>query len=191
MSYLPGCIDPKKWCLLARTPSAVVVHYVRCQQRAYDLELAWFRSQQSLYRLVSKAALARSRGKRLDHQRRVHRYAIAQSFRLLRSNLASIQACSTFSQLHALLIHLLHAVDGIGPVYLYDTALRIGMGFRPALLPTEVYLHAGSLEGARRVLRLRRLRGGILPMSKFAPIFGTSLQAHEIENLLCLYRECL
>lgn len=49
--------------------------------------------------------------------------------------------------LHALVARQLREVAGIGELYVYDTAFRIGAYLR--LPPTRVYLHAGTRDGAR------------------------------------------
>jgi hypothetical protein len=67
---------------------------------------------------------------------------------------------------------------------IYDTAHRIGSKLR--LSPECVYLHAGTAEGARFL--------GIDTKEEFIPkvslpIELQKLEPHEIEDLLCIYKE--
>src|SRR5258705_237880 len=66
---------------------------------------------------------------------------------LLADHLADIQDARNFAALHALLKKLLASRAGLGELYLYDTALRIGA--KLGVLPQAIYLHAGTRAGAK------------------------------------------
>jgi hypothetical protein len=58
-----------------------------------------------------------------------------------------LRACRDFESLYSLIHHTVGHLRRIGPLVVYDTANRIGgkLGLEPSL----VYLHAGTLHGAR------------------------------------------
>jgi hypothetical protein len=80
----------------------------------------------------------------------------------------------------------LDSVRGIGELYEYDTALRIGSYLRK--LPKRVYLHAGTRVGAKALgfdPKLRSLNPRALPL----PL--RELKPHELEDVLCIYKDWL
>jgi hypothetical protein len=192
----------KIWCASKQTYAAIVGHYstsgpgFTCSLRDYALELKWFTGQSSLRKAVARASIARSmRGQRLSHQRCVSRQALFLAHNALTRNLAQIRNCVSFVDIHTLVDSLTRPIKGIGSVYIYDTALRIAHHhtFTQAHLPVCVYLHSGSLEGARNIQILKHLHPrrptAQLPTSFPHPI--STLAAFEIENLLYVYRDCL
>jgi hypothetical protein len=71
-----------------------------------------------------------------------------------------------------------------GSLTVYDTTLRIGA--RLALEPSKVYLHAGTLAGAK-ALGLD-WRGGTIEMSQL-PAELRTLAPREAEDVLCIYKD--
>lgn len=77
-------------------------------------------------------------------------------------------------------------VNGIGGLYCYDIALRIGPYIR--IYPEGVYLHRGARDGAkalgyhtdRNVLQMAELSDSV-----------QALEPYEIEDLLCIYKNQL
>jgi hypothetical protein len=188
--------NPKAWSRASRDYEAVCQHYRFHCKDDYVRQLRWFAEQRSLRMAVARAAVARGPlGARLPHQWRAPRASLVQAHSILTANLASIKACRSFGALLGSLRALLHGVPRLQEVYMYDAALRIGafMSKANSHLPTTVYLHAGSLLGAKKITSIR---GNIPthnptiaaaafphPISTFPP--------HEIENILCIYRRCL
>jgi hypothetical protein len=60
---------------------------------------------------------------------------------------ADLQRCRDFDDLLILLEETVGEISDIGPLYEYDTALRIGSFLDRQ--PERVYLHAGTREGAK------------------------------------------
>jgi hypothetical protein len=188
--------NPKKWGRLPRSYAAIQQHYrFHCMDR-YARELRWFAEQPSLRLAVARAAVARGpHGRRLPHQWRLLRQSLAQAHRRLVCSLPVISACTTFLELHDELQRLLAGIPRLADVYFYDTALRIGahLSVNGSHLPVEVFLHQGSLEGAKKISavsgliprRSPRLNPAIFP----TPLCG--MQSYELENLLCIYKSCL
>lgn len=74
-----------------------------------------------------------------------------------------------------------------GLLAVYDFASRYG--FNRGLIPEDVYLHAGTLDGAKAVLPERNLHpGDILPAQTF-PQPLRNLNGLHLENLLCIYKK--
>jgi len=88
--------------------------------------------------------------------------------------------CEPFDCLHDYLWARYGSVDGIGPLYIYDLALRLGasLGFKP----TKVYLHAGTARGAKAF----GIKGATASPTQF-PEALDELEPYEIENFLCIY----
>lgn len=188
--------DPKMWSRLLRSYAATYQHYRFHCKDEYRRELRWFAEQPSLRMAVARAAVARGGcGQRLSHQRRPPRMSLARAHRALLVNLSAIRACTDFLDLHNTIERLLVGIPGLRDVYYYDTALRIGanLSCKGSHYPMEVFLHRGSLEGAKRIISVAPL----IPRKKprlAASVFPTPLskmKPHELENLLCLYRSCL
>ena len=78
------------------------------------------------------------------------------------------------------------SVRGIGELYVYDTALRIGAHLR--LLPRQVYLHTGTRVGARALGLDDRTTSVSL---SHLPVGLRPLQPHEVEDVLCIYNDWL
>jgi hypothetical protein len=164
---------------------AIVRTYIRKIRPKAQAELDWFRGQPSLHAAVEKAALAiNSKGKRYTHQRRLQKVSLQHAYRVLEANLRPIARAADFDDLHGLINRILEPVPGIGELYVYDTSLRIGAQLN--LLPTQVYLHAGTRAGAR-TLGLDTSGPTIKPSS--LPRELRTLPPHEIEDILCIFKD--
>ena len=78
---------------------------------------------------------------------------------------------------------MLEPISGAGELYVYDTSLRIGA--KSNLLPTKVYLHAGTRVGARALGLDGQAK--TLEVSMLPPEFR-QLEPHEIEDVLCIFK---
>jgi len=78
---------------------------------------------------------------------------------------------------------MLSSVRGLGDLYIYDTALRLGSFLK--LSPKHVYLHAGTRAGARALgLKLSEDFLRVTALPKTIQV----LEPHEIEDFLCIYK---
>lgn len=166
---------------------AAVRHYIlRYRDRAIQ-DLQYHRSLDSLDDAISNAALAvNSKGKRYSHQRRLKQTHLLRARYILLGSKEAIAGCKTFRELLALIERDAGSVHGLGELYCYDTALRIGAFL--GLMPERVHLHAGTRDGAvalgfdpdRKSIGLREL-----------PEAFWDLEPYEAEDLLCIYKELL
>ena len=77
-------------------------------------------------------------------------------------------------------------IRGIGELAVYDTALRIGA--KLDLLPTQVYLHRGTRDGAAEIRIDPRCPS--ITVAELASAFAV-LEPHEIEDCLCIFKGLL
>lgn len=150
-------------------------------------ELQGFRDEKSVSGAVERAALAIDvKGRRFSHQFRLKQKDLEAAKNKLLSSAEDLAAQSTFERLRRRVTDLLSPFAGLGELYLYDTALRIGA--RLGKLPQAVYLHAGTRAGAAALgldASARTLMIGELPEELRA------LEPHEIEDVLCIYKDVL
>ena len=148
-----------------------------------DLEA--FRNMPSIGRAVDCAGRAVNEdGKRFDHQRRLRVRTLLGATEALSAILPRLQNCRSFHELHSFVTGACGGIPGIGELYIYDTALRIGafLGRRPEY----VYLHRGTRMGARALgLDVSRPYLHVSDLPK--PI--RALKPYEIEDFLCIYEE--
>jgi len=139
----------------------------------------------SLNEAIRKAAHGLDeKGKRHRHQSRIKREAIRAAHRALAAVETTLASITDFDSLHSVVEARTHSIDGIGELYIYDVALRIGAFLR--IEPTKVYLHAGTRRGALRLgfpPSMKTIRPEELP-SELA-----ELRPFEIEDLLCIYED--
>lgn len=161
---------------------AVVSHYRRHFQSRARAELDSFLDEPTLLSAIRRAALARTReGKRFSHQSRLTPANLAYAAEALVARADDLAAAPNFRELHQLIAAILEARDRLGDLYLYDTALRIGM--KLGLSPGRVYLHTGARDGAKAL----GLTGKVIDVSDLPPAFR-ALAPYELEDVLCIYK---
>jgi hypothetical protein len=161
--------------------AAIIAHYLANYSDNSDRELRFYRRQRTLDDALENASLARlSSGKRAHHQRRLSASTLNAAWIALQQ--CDFDACNDFHELFCLIDETVRPIDGIGELYVYDTALRIGAFLR--LIPDRVYLHAGVRVGARAL----GFTGGDYILCSDLPVEFTALQPHQIEDCLCIYK---
>ena len=169
----------------ANADLAALVRLYRLHNRPNSFEeLKFFREMPSLELAVHYAALAINQDKkRSSHQRRLSLATLSRAKALLSAARFRLKACRSFYELHLRLASILLPVRGLGELYVYDTALRLGSFFK--LSPEHVYLHRGTRSGARALgLNVSK---GFLEVSEL-PKSVQALEPHEIEDFLCIYK---
>ncbi len=123
-------------------------------------------------------------GKRYDHQRRLKASVLEEASRRLHRAKHLLQCAKTFDGLHDVVDEKIGPLRGIGPLMVYDTALRIGtkLGHKPR----QVYLHSGTRQGARMLGLCWRMPS--LPVECFPPELQ-ELEPREIEDCLCIFKD--
>ena len=140
-------------CKLAKSDDvqglAALVRSYRVHNRPNSLDdLEFFRAMPSFEVAIHHAGLAIDRlDKRFNHQCRIPLAVLSRAKSLLAEQAPRLKTCRSFHELHTCLTKALASVCGIGELYIYDTALRLGAFLN--LEPEHVYLHAGTRAGAR------------------------------------------
>jgi len=161
----------------------IVQHYKSEYRSGKAAELEVFRKHLSLQQAISLAGQATDGTHRFSHQFRLTKAALNSATAALLASVPAIQQCGDFEELIALIDDVVGGIPGIGELYVYDTALRVGANVR--IEPRRVYLHRGTRTGAR-ALGLDGTRKSISP-SHLPPALR-ELRPHEIEDLLCIYK---
>lgn len=166
------------------TFSDIIAAYVRDYRAGAHQEQRWFAIQKSLEDAVSLAALAQSpSGKRLSHQRRIPAAVLATARRALLANLRRLKEAKSIEDLHKEVESIVGPIQGIGELYVYDTAVRISA--KLGLRPKYVYVHAGVREGAKNCgFERGRKRIAVDEL----PLPFQTLDPLEIEDILCIYK---
>ncbi|MCA9164078.1 MAG: hypothetical protein KDA62_13910 [Planctomycetales bacterium] len=160
---------------------AIIAPYLANYSDNAERELRFFRRQRTLGDALENAALARlPSGKRAHHQRRLAASTLNAAWIALQR--CDFNACNDFHDLFCLIHETVQPIHGIGELYVYDTALRIGAFLR--LVPDRVYLHAGVRVGAWAL----RFTGGDYILCSDLPLEFTALRPHQIEDCLCIYK---
>ena len=169
------------------TLEGIVADYIECHRKNAEREQRWFAIQPTLEAVISIAALAKSpTGKRLSHQRRIPERVLGESRQRLLSVQSPLGRADSFEALHEIVSSAIKPIHGIGDLTIYDTALRIGA--KLGLEPNVVFLHAGTLKGARS-LRLDISRGCVNLVE--LPRAFHILKPREVEDVLCIYKVAL
>lgn len=155
----------------------------RRQQNKAEME--FYRNQDSFADALRAAALCETKcGTMHDHQRRIGKEQVHESYQVLRRS--KLESCKTFEALEEKIHGAVHDMDRIGDLYTYDVAQRIGAYL--GLKPEHVYLHAGTLRGARNLgLRPRRR---FLHMDELPPSLQ-GIDAALLEDFFCMKKDCL
>ena len=165
--------------------AAIIRDYVRRHRPKTTRELQHFRSLGSLDETITQAGLAlRPDGKRWSHQRRIPKAALERATRQLRRT--RLEGAASFADLMTRVTSAVRSIRGIGELYAYDTAIRIGAHL--GLLPTEVYLHAGTRRGARALGLDHRSESISIDL---LPVALQGLPPYEVEDILCIYKDWL
>lgn len=177
------CGTPADFDTRSRSLDLIVRLYRRDHQPRLAAQLESFASEATLESALVRAALAqRPDGKKYSHQGRIKRSVLAESRRRLLT--LDLSRVSSFAALHLTVGDALGSISGAGDLLVYDTSLRIGA--KLGLYPSEVYMHAGTRDGAKTLgLGWRRTT---LPLEELPAPFH-SLQPHEVEDCLCIFKK--
>src|SRR5436309_3165248 len=105
---------------------AILRHYDHHHRPRVEQERTWFANSASLEEAISRATLATNeRGKRFGHQRRIPKAALQKARTALLNEKDTINKARDFDELFTMIDVALLDIYRIGPLYVYDTALRI------------------------------------------------------------------
>ncbi len=162
----------------------LITRYLSKEKQVLDQELQFYQKLSFDHCLEAAGLATDENGKRQDHQRRIKSEILERVKDTLIQKTEEIKNCKTFGDIYFIVESC--SEKGYAELSTYDTALRIGSNLN--IFPEKVYLHRGTLGGARYLLSK--------PYPRVASplIFPESLQriqAHHIENFLCIYKGAL
>lgn len=163
----------------------IVGDYIREYRDDARAEMDTFRRERSKASAIRRAALCEFP----DGKRHPHQYLIPQSLlelaeERLQAAARRLAGAPDFDALHEIVKCEIGSVHGIGELTVYDIAHRIGAYL--GKVPTLVYLHRGTKEGAA-VLGFR----GVALDPAVLPSAFSRLTPAEIEDCLCIYKDKL
>jgi hypothetical protein len=121
-----------------------------------------------------------------SHQIRIAPADLAKGYRALKARPSSTWRKPTFAELLAETTKIANKTVGLGELWAFDTAFRLGIFFR--CKPDDLHLHAGCRMGAERLLG-RRL-GPTVPLNSFGPL-ADRLGGPHLEGFLCNLKDYL
>lgn len=152
-------------------------------KNAYVEEDKWWSNQSLTWEEALERAW-KSRlwyGKMHDHQRLVAPH-LPEGLEIALKDKKKPEDFQDFHSVYVWVESVTGRVKGLGVLTTYDVARRLGVWLK--LEPTQVYLHAGSAAGARKL----GIRGESVPLSEF-PKEIRELGATHAENFLCIYKD--
>jgi hypothetical protein len=138
---------------------------------------------------IEKAAMARdANGRKNPHQYRVPEDKLELLKQKLLTKKTRIEQARDFDELLQIIVET-GVFKGEAVLTCYDTALRLG--FYTHKLPQKIYLHAGTRTGAEKLLKRKINARFLLKRNLPEPFKSCDLKEHELEDLLCIYKNDL
>jgi hypothetical protein len=167
----------------------VVSEYLRTYSKNAAAEVDVFKRLRSLPEAIRLACLATyyedCKPRRFEHQRRIKRIPLLKAYEVLLAREEEVRACQTFEQRYALIHELLKKQLGAGDLYFNDTSLRIG-AYLASPGPQVVYLHRGTLAGARNLGLSSKNR---VVAFDHLPAERKRLTRAQVEDMLCIFKD--
>jgi hypothetical protein len=164
----------------------VVDDYIRRYRDSAQAERQFFKdcSFQKAIRYAGRCM--RSDGKRHGHHQRRSQQTLIEVESVLQECAEEMRACETFHELYELIHREIYPIDDVGPLLVYDAATSIGAHL--GLDPDRIYLHSGTAQGARAILRISGRKA--IDRSELPTAF-MRLGCCEVEDCLCIYKRDL
>jgi hypothetical protein len=166
--------------------NAIINDYIRTYRQHARADLVEFQRLRTLQEVIRHASLCHRlpTDKRHPHQYRIPAAALLMAERKLQEARRGLARAETFEALHDEIERQIRGIHKIGALAVYDITQRIGafLGLTPAI----VYLHQGTLAGARAL----GFTGKTLDPRSLPSAFSR-LKPYEIEDCLCIYKGAL
>lgn len=165
---------------------AIIDDYIRNYRPHARANLVEFQRLRTLQEVIHHASLCHwlPTNKRHPHQYRIPAAALLTAEGKLQQALRGLARAETFEALYDEIERHIRGVHKIGALAVYDIAQRIGAYL--GLAPNLVYLHQGTLAGARAL----GFTGKTLDPRSLPSAFSR-LKPYEIEDCLCIYKSAL
>lgn len=119
-----------------------------------------------------------------NHQHRIGYIVCEKGARELAQYEIEIRKAQSFEEIFEITEIVKNKVFGLGNLWSYDTALRIG--FAKRVYPKDVYVQSGVTKGVQKVMKGTLPSGRSLSMNYF-PNSLQKLKPYQLENFLCIY----
>jgi hypothetical protein len=160
----------------------LVVRYLVQIRHDEREEIGQFQELSTLREAIVLAASGRDvRGNHFNHQKRILKSVDSAATASLLSIEEGMSQAASFDELLWQVQSVLRDVRGVGELYEYDVAFRIGA--RLGLMPAAVYPHADVREGVKALDFSGRER--LIEMDRFPRPLQT-LSPWELESFLCI-----
>ena len=164
----------------------IINHYIKWKSDNPDTWIEHTCNQGNLASAISVATLSKNHlSKKHDHQRRLKNENLESFKAKLLTRQKEIHNVADFDSLLSIIEYC--KIKGVGEVACYDIANRIGNYLDKQ--PEFVYLHAGTRKGLENLLgskvKCRYIKKSDLP----EPFKSSTLTCHEIEDILCIYKD--
>lgn len=133
----------------------------------------------------SAATAVGKNGRKHDHQRRIRPTDLKEFAKRIDQVAQRFKQAKSFNDIYAIVNAC--KIYKIGPLAIYDTAVRIGRLYN--IEPQEVYLQQGAKWGAQ-ALGITKNRVSMQELIAINKNFS-HLSPHEIESFLCIYHKDL
>jgi hypothetical protein len=164
----------------------VVDDYIHRYRDSAQAERQFFKNC-SFQRAIRYAGLCkRSDGKRHGHHQRRSKMTLIEVESVLQECAEEMRTCETFHDLSELIDGKICSIYDVGPLLVYDAATVIGAHL--GLNPDRIYLHSGTAQGTKAILRVRGRK--TINRSELPSAF-MRLRCCEIEDCLCIYKRDL
>ena len=166
----------------------IINHYKKWKDANPDTWIENTCKQSDLSSAISVATLSVNHlSKKHNHQKRLQKTNLEAFKDKLLTRQKEIHNVADFDSLLSIIEDC--KIKGVGEVACYDIANRIGNYLNNQ--PEFVYLHAGTRKGLENLLRskvkCRYIKKSDLP----EPFKSSTLTCHEIEDILCIYKDRL
>lgn len=166
----------------------IIKAYRKLRGEKPDIWIDFAREQAELRSAIIVSALCiNAEGKRHPHQYRLKKQILEATKDELLLVYKRISKAKTFDALYKIVDSL--DVYGLGKLTRYDIAQRIGAFLE--LTPDRVYLHAGTMIGAKKLLGDIRGKEYLTKDDLPKSFRVKSLKYHEIEDILCIFKDNL
>jgi len=165
---------------------AAIFKYKEYRRKNPDTCILHCKHQGNLSEAIYFACISEdAHGKRHPHQNRLKREDMEIFANQLQSQEQRLRDADNFDTLFKIIHNVGSKINGIGDMLIYDATERIGEYL--GLFPDKVYLHAGTRDGAEKILG--KVGEATIKKEMFPePIRSSNLSCADIESMLCMYK---
>jgi hypothetical protein len=180
---------PMRATIYPETIDLIVAEYQRSAAARARGDAWWRADGKPFATVLDRVGMADLRGKRHPHQCRLKAEALAKGTAALHQISDELLAAPNFLEVWFLVQAAYAPIRGLGELAVYDAAerLRHRLGLESAHV---IFLHAGARVGARRLAGGRLAKENAWGIQRHEVPEGLRrLSTHEVEDILCIYKD--